>query len=109
MRKYLILLLLVFAGLSGFSQDSVNPVQVDTQPPKRVVRRIPLKPKVDSLLLDSLTRVDSTAVSKIDRISGIRALPAPGKGFNFSSHPFFNFSKATRLSVTKKEWTGKEP
>src|SRR5690242_5369939 len=103
MRKFLIVVLVVFSGLGALSQDSVNLLQVDSQPPppKRIVRRMPLKPKIDSLALDSLAVLDSTAVSKIDRISGIRALPAPGRGFNFSGHPFFNFTQATRVSVTK--------
>ena len=109
MRKFLILVLVVFSGLGAFSQDSLNPVRVDSQPPKRVVRRPPPKPKPDSLAVDSLSILDSTAVSKIDRITGIRSLPPPRSGFNFSSHPFFNFTKAVRLSTTKKEWIGKEP
>jgi hypothetical protein len=108
MGKYLILILLVFSGLDAISQDSVITPQVDTQPPKRVVRRTPPRPRVDTLVKDSLTTVDSLAVSKIDRITGIGNMPAPKKGLALSNHPYFRFTDPVRLSSTKKEWTGKE-
>jgi hypothetical protein len=36
-------------------------------------------------------------------------LPVPKRGFDFSYQPYFRFTNPTRLTSTKKEWTGKEP
>lgn len=108
MGKYLILILLIFSGLDAFSQDSVLTPQADTQPPKRPVRRTPPKPKKDTVVRDTLTLVDSLAVSKIDRTTGMGSMPAPQKRVDLSNHPYFRFTQPVRLTSTKKEWTGKE-
>ena len=109
MGKLYVLILMVLSGFGAWSQDSVITSQTDSQPPKPVVRRPAPKPKRDTVARDTVAVYDSLAVSKIDRVTGIRLLPPPKTGFELPSHPIYRVGPAARLTSTKKERVGKEP
>ena len=106
--RLLILFFLFILSLCSGAQDSIPQNNVpDTSVPAPVrrtpVRKLPVIPKTDTVIV-----VPDTLMAQRALISRIATDSTYSDSSLFAYHPYFRFTDPVRLSVTRRQWNGKE-
>src|SRR5438105_4494823 len=111
MRKYLLLMLMIMGAgnvWAQLQQDSIVPVDTPKKVPvvhKILKRRIAIRK--DSSDKNQVLK-DSLAFSLRGSLPAVADTFFIGDSFLYVNHPFFTFTNPVHLTVTVKQWQGKE-
>ena len=106
--RLLILFFLIIGSLCSGAQDTIpqnNPPDTSAPAP---VRRPPVRKPIVISKPDTVVIVPDTLMAKRALISRIANDSTFSDSSLFAYHPYFRFTDPVRLSVTRRQWNGKE-